>query len=141
MNLFTCSNSFHTVYGCFCSVLLSFQKSSRHNNTMPAVKIHFIHLRHTNICVLCYGRNPSASTRFLLCCNLGGILSILYLCRFSATTALCDFGCSDTVSVIVFMISNYKLSRVYLFGLEKSSAFHYYRVYQSTAKITIADTK
>ena len=82
---------------------------------MPAVQIHFIHLQHTNICVLCYGRNPSASTRFLSCCNSGGIISILYLCRFSATTALCDFGCSDTVSVIVFMISNYKLFKVYCF--------------------------
>ena len=63
-----------------------------------------IHLRHTIICVLCHGRNPSAPTCHRLSnCNLGGMFGWFYSCRFSASATLCELSNDLTVSVIVFL--------------------------------------
>jgi len=113
MNLFTCSNSFHTVYGCFCSVLLSLKKAA---GIIMQCRLSKYTLSTYDIPT--YAFSVTGETRqhllvFLSCCNSGGIIKLLYSCRFSATTALCDFGYNNTVSVIVFLISNYKLARLY----------------------------
>ena len=51
----------HDVYeSVFLTLLIRANKEAPTANGQKLY--HLFHLRHTNICVLCYGRNPSAST-------------------------------------------------------------------------------
>lgn len=119
VKLFTCPKSSHTVYGCFLlSTLDSFRKEKA-----AGIKIQCRLSKYTSFTydIPTYAFSVTGETRqhllvFLSCCNSGGIIQLLYSCRFSATTALCDFGYNNTVSVIVFLISNYKLVRLYCVG-------------------------